>query len=255
MLLRNKTKKETVEKGSPSREIQTPEDKTAERERYSLAYTQLAIDRIVDDLKKSGGERLTEADTCNRLVLPFFQAFGWNTANELWHCQFAVGGSRRHVDYAFSRTGHGFVFVEAKKLNFKNIDKNKNFIRQIEGYFNADKRAHLIILTNGEEYCFFSYGESTGISAVPFFKFNIRNIDLTGNAGFLRHLFRNSFNIGDWPQYAEMSRALAEIRHSLRKAPDSAGKQHVTDKAFSLLYPNLSDKERDEIIRFFTEFR
>lgn len=254
MLLRNKTKKETVEKGSPSREIQTPEGKTAERERYSLAYTQLAIDRIVDDLKKSGGERLTEADTCNRLVLPFFQAFGWNTSNELWHCQFAVGGSRRHVDYAFSKNGHGWAYIEAKRLLFKNIDSNKNFIKQISGYFNASPGAHLIILTNGEEYCFYSYGETTEICTTPFIKFNIRNIDVTGNASFLRHLFRNGYNIGDWSKYAEMSRALAEIRHSLRKAPDCLTKQHLIEKSFALLYPEYQEAERKELIGFFTAY-
>ena len=31
-------------------------------------------------------------------------------------------------------------------------------------------------------------------------RFNIRNIDVTGNATFLRHLFRNGYNIGDWPK-------------------------------------------------------
>ena len=80
------------------------------------------------------------------------------------------------MDYAFSTNGYGWTLIEAKKLNFKNIDRNKNFIKQIASYFNADPHAHLIILTNGEEYCFYSYGETTEICTTPFIKFNIRDI-------------------------------------------------------------------------------
>ena len=158
------------------------------------------------------------------------------------------------MDYAFSTNGYGWTLIEAKKLNFKNIDRNKNFIKQIASYFNADPHAHLIILTNGEEYCFYSYGETTEICTTPFIKFNIRDIDVTGNATFLRHLFRNGYNIGDWSKYAEMSRALAEIRHSLRKAPESLTKQHLIEKSFALLYPEYQEPERKEIVGFFNSF-
>ena len=110
------------------------------------------------------------------------------------------------------------------------------------------------MLTNGEEYCFYSYGETAEVSTTPFIKFNLCDIDVTGNATFLRHLFRNGYNIGDWSKYAEMSRALAEIRHSLRKAPESLTKQHLIEKSFALLYPEYQEPERKEIVGFFNSF-
>ena len=224
------------------------------RHEYTLEYAQIDIHRIVLEIDHCNQIALTEADTCNKFILPFFRAFGWDPFSTVWRSQFPINNTRRHVDYAFSKNGHGWAFIEAKKINFKNIDRNKNFIKQITGYFNADPHAHLIILTNGEEYCFYSYGESTEISTTPFIRFNIRSIDVTANARFLGRLFRNQFNIGDWPKYAEMSRALAEIRHSLRNAPDSLTKQHLIEKSFALLYPEYQEPERKELIEFFTRY-
>lgn len=232
--------------------VQTPPEKT--RAEYTLEYVQIEINRLVKEIDSVHSNSFNEADTCNRLILPFFHAFGWDPYSTFWKSQFAINGTRRHVDYAFSTNGYGWTLIEAKRLNFKNIDKNKNFIRQIASYFNADPNAHLIILTNGEEYCFYSYGETTEICTTPFIKFNLHDIDVTGNATFLRHLFRNGYNIGDWSKYAEMSRALAEIRHSLRKAPESLTKQHLIEKSFALLYPEYQEPERKEIVGFFNSF-
>ena len=232
--------------------VQTPPEKT--RAEYTLEYVQIEINRLVKEIDSVHSNSFNEADTCNRLILPFFHAFGWDPYSTFWKSQFAINGTRRHVDYAFSTNGYGWTLIEAKKLNFKNIDRNKNFIKQIASYFNADPHAHLIILTNGEEYCFYSYGETTEICTTPFIKFNLHDIDVTGNATFLRHLFRNGYNIGNWSKYAVMSRALAEIRHSLRKAPESLTKQHLIEKSFALLYPEYQEPERKEIVGFFNSF-
>ena len=229
-----------------------PPEKT--RAEYTLEYVQIEINRLVKEIDSVHSNSFNEADTCNRLILPFFHAFGWDPYSTFWKPQFAINGTRRHVDYAFSTNGYGWTLIEAKRLNFKNIDKNKNFIRQIASYFNADPNAHLIILTNGEEYCFYSYGETTEICTTPFIKFNLHDIDVTGNATFLLHLFRNGYNIGNWSKYAVMSRALAEIRHSLRNAPDSLTKEHLIEKAFALLYPDIPEAERKELLAFFTAF-
>ena len=238
-------------KKSPLLPESAPEKTRAE---YTLEYAQIEIHRIVSEIDSCNKKALNEADTCNRFILPFFRAFGWDSYSTVWRSEYSINGTHRHVDYAFSKNGHGWTLIEAKRLNFKNIDRNKNFIKQIVGYFNADPHAHLIILTNGEEYCFYSYGESTEISTTPFIKFNIRNIDVTGNAKFLSRLFRNQFNIGDWSKYAEMSRSLAEIKHSLRKAPESLTKQHLIEKSFVLLYPEIQEPERSELLAFFNLF-
>lgn len=222
----------------------------------SLKYAQYSINKIIERMDNFTIplKTVNEGNTCNQFVLPFFKAFGWGSDYTYWSTEHRILNTNKHVDYAFSKTGHGWAYVEAKKIKFKNIHKNKNFIKQITGYFNAAPSAHLIILTNGEEYCFYSYGEELEISTTPFIKFNIRDIDLTGNATFLRHLFINGFNIGEWPKYAEMSRSLAEIQHALRRAPDTLSKQHLIQKSFALLYPNLSEDEQTEALQFFTRF-
>lgn len=237
---------------------QNPPEQTPEKTRseYSLAYAQIDINKIVALLDSSDSKNMTEADTCQHFILPFFQAFGWNSGHTHWRSQFRIGRSYKHVDYAFSKQGNSWAFIEAKRIGIKNIGQNKNFIRQISGYFNTSPGAHLIILTNGEEYCFYSYGdeENAEICTVPFLRFNIRQIDLTGSARPLCHLFYNDFTLSDWPKYAGMSRALAEIRHALRHAPDSLSKQHIIEKSFALLYPELEETERNEWLMFFTVY-
>lgn len=223
----------------------------------SLKSVQYNINRIIENINNFSIplDNVNEGNTCDHFVLPFFKAFGWGTDYTYWSTEHRIKDSNKHVDYAFSKNGHGWVYVEAKRIRFKNIDKNKNFIKQVEGYFNAAPGAHLLILTNGEEYCFYSYGGNMSISTTPFIKFNIRNLDLTGNGTFLRHLFINQFNIGDWPKYAEMSRSLSDIQYALRKAPDTLSKQNLINKSFELLYPDLNEDERNEAIRFFTTYK
>ena len=64
----------------------------------------------------------------------------------------------------------------------------------------------------------------------------------------------NQFNIGDWPQLAEKSRALADIKYSLRNAPDSLTKQNNIERSFALLYPDMDVSQRKELIDFFNLF-
>ncbi len=225
-------------------------------ESESLRYAQITINKIVQRIdSEKQKSKINEAQTCDRFVLPFLDAFGWNPNYPYWFSQFKIENTRMHADYAFSKMGHGWVFVEAKRIGVKNLDKNKECQKQITKYFNSCSGAHLIILTNGEEYCFYSYGEETEIQPKPFIKFNIRKLDLTGNGTFLRHLFINKFNIGDWPKYANMSHTMSNIIYTLRNAPESRDKQHIVNKTFSLLYPELSEIERCEIIRFFEAYK
>ena len=223
----------------------------------SLRYAQININKIVKAIDKFSLplKSITEANTCDRFVLPFLDAFGWNPSYEYWSSQHRIGRSKMHADYAFSKTGYGWVFVEAKRIGVKNLDKNKQCQMQITKYFNSCPGAHLIILTNGEEYCFYSYGKEMEIQPKPFIKFNIRKLDLTGNGTFLRHLFINKFNIGNWPKYAEISRSLSDIQYALRKAPDTLGKQNLINKSFELIYPELDEDERNEAIRFFSTYK
>lgn len=231
-------------------------------EMESLKYAQYDLNNLVATLDVFKNERdlndkplnHTESNTCSKVILPFLHIFGWkeNGPNQ-WSSQHRIEGSRRHVDYAFSRN-HGWVYLEAKSIDEKNLSKKK-FLNQIAGYFNDAPNAHLIILTNGEEYRFYSYGEHMGISTTPFIKFNIHNLDLTGKGSFMRHFFRNYFNIGDWPKYADMSRSLSDIQHALRKAPDTLGKQHLINRSFELIYPNMDEDERNEAIQFFSTYK
>lgn len=222
-----------------------------------LNYTQPKINQIIQTMDHFTIplNKATEGDTCAHFILPFFQAFGWGSGSYThWHAEHRIPNTSQHVDYAFSQTGNGWAYIEAKRILYKNIDKNPTFVKQIKKYFNEVPDAHLIILTNGEEYCFYSYGDNDDVSTTPFIKFKIREINLTGNATFLRYLAAGKFRIGDWPKYAEMSRFLAEIQHSLRRAPDTSTKRRLIEASFSLLYPNMNPDERNEAFQFFMRF-
>lgn len=225
-------------------------------EMESLRYAQIAINKIVQRINgEKQKSKINEAQTCDRFILPFLASFGWSPNYPYWFSQYKVGNTRMHADYAFSRTGYGFVFVEAKRIGIRKLDENKKCQEQIAKYFIASPGAHLVILTNGEEYYFYSYGFGMEIQPKPFIKFNIHDLDLIHNGTFLRHLFANKFSIGNWPKYADMSRSLADIEYALRKAPDSLSKQNLINKSFTLLYPDLDEDERNEAIRFFTTYK
>lgn len=225
-------------------------------EMESLRYAQIAINKIVQRINgEKQKSKINEAQTCDRFILPFLATFGWTPNCPYWFSQYKIGNTRMHADYAFSRNGHGFVFVEAKRIGIRNLDENKDCQDQIAKYFSACPGAHLVILTNGEEYYFYSYGDDTEIQPKPFIKFNIHSLDLINTGTFLQHLFINKFNIGNWPKYADMSRSLTDIQYSLRKAPDTLGKKNLIHRSFELLYPDLDEDERNKAIRFFTTYK
>ena len=66
--------------------VQTPPEKT--RAEYTLEYVQIEINRLVKEIDSVHGNSFNEADTCNRLILPFFHAFGWDPYSTFWKSHF-----------------------------------------------------------------------------------------------------------------------------------------------------------------------
>lgn len=97
-----------------------------------------------------------EQTTKNSLILPFIQILGYDIFNPLevkpeFASDYGIKKSSK-VDYAILKDNKPIVFIEAKPIN----ENLSNYDSQLAFYFNATSEVKLGILTNGDEYRFFT---------------------------------------------------------------------------------------------------
>ncbi|MCY3595659.1 MAG: type I restriction endonuclease, partial [Bacteroidetes bacterium] len=101
---------------------------------------------------------ISEAKTEAFFVRPFLRSLGYESSNpELVDPQYLADPhdiKTGKVDYALLRNGEPIIFVEAKKLH-QSLDTPET-INQIKRYFNNVLEVDFVILTNGNEYRFFT---------------------------------------------------------------------------------------------------
>ena len=121
----------------------------------------------------------SESATITSLVMPFFQALGYDTSNPLEVVpEFSADApgtkNQDKVDLAIMTKGKPLIVVECKSCKEENISK---YSKQLFKYFNATE-AKFGILTNGIIYHFYADLDKDNImDSTPFFTFDILNID------------------------------------------------------------------------------
>lgn len=118
----------------------------------------------------------TEEATKQSLILPFFQALGYDVFNPLEFVpEFTadVGIKKgEKVDYAILKDGEPLILVEAKSCN-DNLTKHAS---QLYRYFGTTK-SRFAILTNGIVYKFYSdLDEPNKMDAKPFYTLDMENL-------------------------------------------------------------------------------
>ena len=118
----------------------------------------------------------TEEATKMSLIIPFFQSLGYDVFNpqEFLPEFIADVGIKKgeKVDYAIMENGEPLILIEAKPVKSK-LEKHDS---QLFRYFGTTK-AKFAILTNGEEYKFFTdLEEQNKMDATPFFVVNFSNL-------------------------------------------------------------------------------
>ena len=137
------------------------------------------INELKDRLKKYQNKDLSEANTEAYFIRPFLKSLGYDTDNpELVWSQYPADPhdiKTGKVDYALLRNGKPIIFVEGKRLHESPLDSHVN---QIKRYFNNTREVDFAVLTNGNEYRFYTdLVHKNMLDESPFLKFQLNDID------------------------------------------------------------------------------
>ena len=163
-----------------------------------------------------------EESTKHSLVLPVFQAWGYNIFHKRevdpeFVCDVGVKKGER-VDYAIKHDGEPTILVEAKSIE-KKLDVH---LTQLYRYFSATP-ARFGVLTNGVEYQFFTDREVENMmDTTPFFEMDIRSAD-DYSLVQLRQFAKDNFNVDkikDGAVEAEIIRAVKAQFAAMYDNPD-----------------------------------
>ena len=122
-----------------------------------------------------------EETTKIALIHPFIRALGYDPSNarEVQAEFVAAWGEKKdqRVDFALfkdkDKDKHPIIFIEAKPVNEKLV----SYDAQLKQYFNAYSDTKVAILTNGEEYWFFTDNQKPNVmDKTPFLIVNFSNL-------------------------------------------------------------------------------
>ena len=164
----------------------------------------------VEELAKdvSGNEQATK----QALIGPLMTALGWDLTDPRvcmpeYKADFGTGRSSKPIDWAFIHEGKRVIFVEAKAAG-KRLD---NFDEQLKAYFAQDPGVRVGILTNGEQWKFFTDLDAANImDAQPFATWEVIS-DKTPPLEVLTLLQKEGFDFGAVQQYAKGLRRQGQL--------------------------------------------
>ena len=130
--------------------------------------------------EKYRNEHISESDTESWFVRPFLRALGYDTSDpDMFSTQYPADPrdvKTGKVDFALLKNGKPVIFVEAKKLH-QSLNQPK-IINQIKRYFNNVRKVDFVILTNGNEYRFFTdLDHENMLDEEPFLVFTLSEVD------------------------------------------------------------------------------
>ena len=134
-----------------------------------------ALNQITENLQTQKQLVQTEEATKNAFIMPFIAALGYNVFNPVEvipeYNADVVGLKGEKVDYAIMQDGQPAILIECKHTAV-NLNDQK-YLTQLSRYFNVTD-AQLGILTNGEEYWFYSdLKEKNRMDETPFLKVDL----------------------------------------------------------------------------------
>jgi predicted type IV restriction endonuclease len=145
------------------------------------------IDLLSEKIKEQKILITNEETTKTAFIVPFIQMLGYDTTNPLEvQPEFvAAWGEKKdqRVDFAIFKNKLPIIFIEAKSVNEKFV----KFDAQLAQYFNAYSDTKFGVLTNGEEYRFFSDTQKENVmDKIPFLVVNFSNLKETDYRNLLK---------------------------------------------------------------------
>lgn len=139
-----------------------------------MSISSEALASLAGRLKDHGPAISTEEAIKTSIILPFFQALGYDVFNPAEMVpEFTAdtyGKKGEKVDYAILRDKDVSMLVECKSLN---TELNEKHLAQLYRYFTVTN-ARFAILTNGQYYHFYTDLKAPNkLDSRPFFVFNL----------------------------------------------------------------------------------
>lgn len=131
------------------------------------------VQKIIDIIK-SGRQFSNEEQTKQALIMPMFVCLGYDIFDpDEFRPETQSGFATKYVgrvDYQIYLDNKPVMLVECKKFG----ESIQNHIDQLRSYFNSDLGMKIALLTNGDDYWFFTDSENINImDREPFFKIRI----------------------------------------------------------------------------------
>ena len=135
------------------------------------------LESLALEIKEKKINISNEQETKQHLIIPFIKLLGYDTFNPLeFKLEFTADFGMKKgekVDYAILKDNKPIIFIEAKPVN-EILDKVD---AQLSRYFNAFSETRFSIITNGEEYRFFSDTQKQNVmDKTPFLTVNFSNL-------------------------------------------------------------------------------
>ena len=174
------------------------------------------IKNYVAKIEKIKGKLSTEEATKTSLIMPFFQALGYDifNPNEFTPEFVADVGIKKgeKVDYAIILNDEVSILIEAKSINEK-LEKHDS---QLFRYFGTSK-AKFAILTNGLIYKFYTDLEKTNVmDKTPFLEINLEDLN-DSDIQELKKFQKENFNVNHILSAASDLKYLNQIKRVLKE--------------------------------------
>lgn len=206
-----------------------------------------------------------EEQTKLSLIVPFIELLGYDISNPLEvKAEYTAEDAKkdRRVDFALLKDGNPVIFVEAKSVNSTLM----NYDSQLEFYFNSSKNdVKLGILTNGEEYRFFTdLKKPNKMDEKPFYSFTFSNFT-DSDLDFLKSIKKESYEIEKLSESAETLAYISSFNEILKDLFNSPSDRFVralikssnpdvvvTAKLIEKFKPHIKNAINETILEMFT---
>lgn len=190
-----------------------------------------------------------EEQTKNALIMPFFQALGWDIHNPI-EFQAEYAGDRdvkkgERVDYAIRVNNDPVILIEAKALH-ESLERHQE---QLLRYFYAVSDSHIAILTNGQQYQFYSDLNKVNVmDDSPFFCFDIESFD-EQDIQSLARFSKDHFDAGKIRREEEKRRYLNKAREFILAEFSSPSDELLALFSDSLGQTKINSREKRDYLK------
>ena len=178
------------------------------------------ISALQNNYEKYKNNKIGERTTESWFIEPFLDILGYDVREpKLVKPQYRIDPNAKNadkVDYAILKDGKPIIFVEGKPLD-DDLDK---YHSQLKKYFNLESNVNIGILTNGNEYQFYTdIKDKNQLDEEPFLTFCLEEID-DEIIELLPRFSVNEYNIVELKKLAIKIKHLSTLEKQLKDPDD-----------------------------------